>query len=189
MDCLHTALACCFRQKLAPHDILWHGSARSVALLIVDFPRYRSSEAFSELMYLLRQHGAKCTFLVPWDRLKALGIKTSMYETMRAINIEGHEVALHFRQGICGRSNTQLRQDAVEALHFLQRVYGITVVSAKVGRPLTADHKAFESLGLTVVDGVPNQVVVEDTDDVLMDTAMVLEAVRGQQCVCVRDVR
>ena len=50
----------------------------------------------------------------------------------------------------------------------------------------TADPLAIADPAL---DGVPNQVVVQDTDDVLVDTAMVLEAVRGQQCVCVKELR
>ena len=91
-----------------------------------------------------------------------------------------------FKSDMCG--GAKLNQHAVEALHFLQRVYGITVVSAKVGRSLTADHGAFASLGLTVVDGVPNQIVLQDTETVLLDLTLALHDVREMKCVCVKEV-
>ena len=161
---------------------------KRVALLIEGFPRpYHPIVEFAKLLYLLREHGAKATFVVDWQEIRQRGLSSSVAEMMKLLRHNEHEVAIKFKADLCGAA--KLNQHAVEALHFMQRVYGITVESVKVGRPLTADHKAFASLGLTVVDGVPNQVVVEDTDDVLMDAAIVLEAVRGQQCVCVRDVR
>ena len=50
---------------------------------------------------------------------------------MQLLKHNEHEVAVKFKTAPCNASH--LRQQAVEALHFLQRVYGITVVSAKVG--------------------------------------------------------
>ena len=163
-------------------------SPKRVALLIEGFPRpYHPIVEFAKLLYLLRVHGAKATFVVDWQEIRQRGLSSSVAEMVKLLRHNEHEIAIKFKADLCGAA--RLNQHAVEALHFLQRVYGVTVVSAKVGRPLTADHKAFESLGLTVVDSVPNQVVVQDTDDVLVDTATVLEAVRGQQCVCVKELR
>jgi len=162
---------------------------KRVALLIEGFPRpYHPIVEFANLLYLLRMHGAKATFVVDWQEIRQRGLSSSVAEMMKLLRHNEHEVAIKFKAAdLCG--GARLNQHAVEALHFLQRVYGITVESVKVGRQRAADHKALASLGLRVVDDVPNQVVVEDTDDVLVDAATVLEAVRDQQCVCVRALR
>ena len=78
-----------------------------------------------------------------------------------------HEVAIKFKSVSCTASH--LRQQAVEALHFLQRVYGITVVSAKAGCRTPGTAAALEALGITVVDGVGVQHVVNDSADVIRD--------------------
>jgi len=189
MDCLQTAFTCCFRQKRLPHDILWHGSPRSVALLIENFPRPLCPYAeFTELMYLLRQHGAKCTFLVPWDVLKQHRPKAAVHEMMRMINVEGHEVALHFRQGVCGRSNVQLRQDAVEALHYVQRVFGTSVTVVRIACPTFGAVTALESLGLTVVGDCHGSGVFSFPDDTALqqNLRMALEVATGTGKRCVR---
>lgn len=158
-----------------------------VALLIEGFPRpHHPIVEFAQLLYLLRCAGAKATFVVDWQEIRERGLSSSVAEMMKLLRHNEHEVAIKFKPGLCG--GTRLNQHAVEALHFLQRVYGITVVSAKVGRPLMADHKALESLGITVVDHAPSQVVVEDTEDVLVDLAMALHTTRERQCVCVREM-
>lgn len=161
---------------------------KRVALLIEGFPRpHHPIVEFAELLFLLRKHNAKATFLVDWNEIRERGVTASVTEMMKLLKHNEHEVAIKFKSDFCG--GARLNQHAVEALHFLQRVYGITVVSAKVGRVLTADRKALESLGLTMVDGMPNQIVVQDTDQVLFDAAIVLEAVRGKECVCAKEMR
>ena len=159
-----------------------------VALLVEGFPRpHHPIVEFAELLFLLREHNVKATFVVDWNDIRERGMSSSVAEMMKLLKHNEHEIAIKFKADFCG--GTRLTQHAVEALHFLQRVYGITVVSAKVGRLLTVDHKAFESLGLTVVDGIPNQIIVDDTNDVLMDMAIALNTVRGKQCVCVKAMR
>ena len=161
---------------------------KRVALLIEGFPRAHHPIAeFAKLLYLLRLHGAKATFVVDWQEIRERGLSSSVGEMMKLLRHNEHEVAIKFKPYPCG-SGAQLNQHAVEALHFLQRVYGITVVSAKVGRPLTVDHKALESLGITVIDHTPCQIVVQDTEAVLIDLAMVLHEVRERKCVCVKEL-
>jgi len=158
-----------------------------VALLIEGFPRpHHPIVEFAQLLYLLRVRGAKATFVVDWHEIRERGLTSRVAEMMKLLKHNEHEVAIKFKSAPCGAP--QLRQSAAEALHFLQRVYGITVVSAKVGRSLTADHGAFASLGLTVVDGVPNQIVLQDTETVLLDLTLALHDVREMKCVCVKEV-
>tara|TARA_Y100000389_G_scaffold182260_1_gene198730 strand:- start:1927 stop:2478 length:552 start_codon:yes stop_codon:yes gene_type:complete len=181
MDCtLGALLRGCLKER-APLP------PKRVALLIEGFPRpYHPIVDFAKLLYLLRMHGAKATFVVDWQEIRERGMSSSVAEMMKLLRHNEHEVAIKFKSGLCG--GAKLNQHAVEALHFLQRVYGITVVSAKVGRSLTADHGAFASLGITVVDGVRNQVVVQDTETVLLDMALALHNAREMKCVCVKEV-
>ena len=110
-----------------------------------------------------------------------------MGQMMQLLKHNEHEVAIKFKAGGCSAS--ELRQNAVEALHFLQRVYNITAVSVKVGCCVSHDtEKALKTLGVTVVDGVPNQVVVQDTAGVLTDVGVVLRGCADRQCVCVSRV-
>ena len=142
------------------------------ALLIEGFPRARHKiDEFAKLLYLLQKHEAKATFVVDWCEIREKGLTTAVGDIMKLVHHHEHEVAIQFKSDTCGVYN--LRQHAVEALHFLQRVYGITVVSAKVGfRPL-AFSNALESIGVSIVDGVCNQVVLRDNDNVLSDVAHV----------------
>ena len=180
---LHRLLRGCFNERDASHP-------KRVALLIEGFPRaHHPIVEFAKLLYLLRLHGAKATFVVDWQEIRQRGLSSSVAEMMKLLRHNEHEVAIKFKPDLCGGSGARLNQHAVEALHFLQRVYGITVVSAKVGCPLSADTKAFESLGVTIVDEVPNQHVIHDTREILLDLAMVLHEVRGMQCVCVKEMR
>ena len=98
-----------------------------------------------------------------------------------------HEVAIKFKSVSC--TATQLRQQAVEALHFLQRVYGITVVSAKVGCRAHGAAAALETLGIAIVDGVEEQHVVNDSVYVIRDVEMVLRSLRGRECVRVSQLK
>ncbi len=182
MDCSLSALVrgCLKERVLRP--------PRRVALLIEGFPRpHHPIVEFAKLLYMLRCAGAKATFVVDWQEIRERGLSSSVAEMMKLLRHNEHEVAIKFKPYPCG-SGAQLNQHAVEALHFLQRVYGITVVSAKVGRPLTVDHKALESLGITVIDHTPCQIVVQDTEAVLIDLAMVLHEVRERKCVCVKEL-
>jgi len=177
---LDALLRGCLKQRVARPPL-------RVALLIEGFPRPQHPIVeFAKLLYLLRMHGAKATFVVDWQDIRERGLSSRVAEMMKLLRHNEHEVAIKFKSDMCG--GAKLNQHAVEALHFLQRVYGITVVSAKVGRPLTADHKAFESLGVAVVDHVPNQVVVDDTEAVLVDLAAALHALGERRCVCVREL-
>ena len=161
---------------------------KRVALLIEGFPRaHHPIVDFAKLLYMLRLHGAKATFVVDWQEIRERGLSSSVGEMMKLLRHNEHEVAIKFKPYPCG-SGGQLNQNAVEALHFLQRVYGITVVSVKVGCPLSTDTKALESLGVAIVDDVRNQHVVHDTREVLIDLAVALHEVRGMQCVCVKEM-
>lgn len=160
---------------------------KRVALLIEGFPRPNHPIVeFAKLLYLLRVHGAKATFVVDWQEIRQRGLSASVAEMVKLLRHNEHEIGIKFKTSLFGGS--RLNQNAVEALHFLQRVYGVNVVSVKVGKLPTTDHEALTSLGLTVVDCVPNQIVVQDTDNVLTETAIALEAVYERQCVCIRDL-
>ena len=181
MDCsLSTLLRGCLKERIARPP-------RRVALLIEGFPRPQHPIVeFAKLLYLLRVHGAKATFVVDWQDIRERGLSSRVAEMMKLLRHNEHEVAIKFKSDMCG--GAKLNQHAVEALHFLQRVYGITVVSVKVGCPLSADAKALESLGVAIVDDVRNQHVVNDTQEVLIDLAVALHEVRGMQCVCVKEM-
>jgi hypothetical protein len=156
-----------------------------IALLIEGFPRpHHPLMEFAKLLFLLREHNAKATFVVDWHDIRERGLCSSVAQMMQLLRHNEHEVAIKFKTGLC--SAPRLRQHAAEALHFLQRVYGITVVSAKVDcchRPLVAE--ALGSLGVTLVDGVGVQRVVRDTEYVLYDLQLALRACGGKECVCV----
>ena len=155
-----------------------------VALLIEGFPRpYHPLMEFAKLLFLLREHNAKATFVVDWQDIRERGLGASVAQMMQLLKHNEHEVAIKFKMATC--TAAQLRQHAVEALHFLQRVYGITVVSAKVGSRLPIANGAFKSLGVAVIDGVRPQHIVQDSDDVLNDLEMALHDLQGRECVCV----
>ena len=159
-----------------------------VALLIEGFPRpHHPLMEFAKLLFLLREHGAKATFVVDWHDIRERGLCASVGEMMQLLKQNEHEVAVKFKTAPCNASH--LRQQAVEALHFLQRVYGITVVSAKVGCCYPTASAALQPLGMTVVDGMGTQHVVRDSDDVINDVEAVLYGCRDKQCVCVSRFR
>ena len=161
---------------------------KRVALLIEGFPRvHHPIVEFAKLLYLLRLHGAKATFVVDWQEIRERGLSSSVGEMMQLLKHNEHEVAIKFKTDLC--SAPHLRQHAAEALHFLQRVYGITVVSAKVGCRWSIAAEALGSLGVTVVDGVGVQRVVRDTEYVLYDLELALRDCGGRECVCVSQLR
>jgi len=178
MDCsLSALLRGCLKER----------TSNRVALLIESFPRpHHPIVEFAQLLYLLRRANAKATFVVDWQEIRERGLSSSVAEMMKLLRHNEHEVAIKFKPNLCNETN--LNQHAVEALHFLQRVYGVTVVSAKVGRSLAVNYKAFESLGVTIVDHTPSQVVLQDTEDVLVDLAMALHTMGERRCVCVREM-
>ena len=163
--------------KARPKDV-----SPRVALLIESFPRpHHPIMEFAKLLFLLREHDAKATFVVDWHDIRERGLCASVGQMMQLLTHNEHEVAIKFKTSSC--TATQLRQQAVEALHFLQRVYGITVVSAKVGCRAHGATAALETLGIAVVDGAKEQHVVNDSTDVIRDVQMVLEAFRGREFV------
>lgn len=156
-----------------------------VALLIEGFPRpHHPLSEFAQLLYLLRIRGAKATFVVDWHEIRERGLTSRVAEMMALLKHNAHEVAIKFKSAPCGAP--QLRQSAAEALHFLQRVYGITVVSAKVGCCVSLDtQKALKALGVALIEAVPNQIVVHDTEHVLDDVHAALSRCVDKECVCV----
>ena len=156
-----------------------------VALLIEGFPRpHHPIAEFAQLLYLLRVRGAKATFVVDWQEIRERGLTSRVAEMMKLLKHNDHEVAIKFKSAPCGA--LQLRQSATEALHFLQRVYGITVVSAKVGFCVSLDaQKALKTVGVTLIEAVPNHIVVHDTDHVLADVHAALCRCVDKECVCV----
>ena len=156
--------------------------ARRVAILIEGFPRPNHPILeFAKLIYLLRVHDAKATFVVDWCEIRERGLTASSTEMMKLLCHNEHEVAIKFKPNLCG--GYDLRQHAVEALHFLQRVYNITIVSAKVGYSMSDNASWLESLGISIIDNVPNQRIVDDNEDLLANLAIVLEEVGDKECV------
>jgi len=155
-----------------------------VALLIEGFPRpHHPLMEFAKLLFLLREYGAKATFVVDWNDIRERGLCASVGEMMQLLRHNEHEVAVKFKTAPC--SAAHLRQHAVEALHFLQRVYGITVVSAKVECRLPNAAAALAPLGVRVVDGVGVQRTLRDSEDIINDLELLLQECRGSHCVCV----
>lgn len=161
---------------------------KRMALLIEGFPRpHHPLPEFAKLLFLLREHGAKATFVVDWHDIRERGLSASVGEMMQLLRGEKHEVAIRFFCDPCSASH--LRHHAVEALHFLQRVYGITATSVKVGCRMPMAASALETLGLTPVDGVGAQRVVRDSNDVLNDVELVLHDCQQMEVVCVSDLK
>ena len=156
-----------------------------VALMIEGFPRpHHPIMEFAKLLFLLREHQAKATFVVDWHDIRERGLGSSVGQMMQLLKHNGHEVAIKFKTEVC-RAAPQLRQHAVEALHFLQRVYGITVVSAKVESQICSAADALHPLNVTVVDGVGTQHVVQDSANVLKELEAALWDLQDKECVCV----
>jgi len=159
-----------------------------VALLIEGFPRpHHPIMEFAKLLFLLREHGAKVTFVVDWHDIRERGLYSAVGQMMQLLTHNEHEVAIKFKTSSC--MATHLRQQAVEALHFLQRVYGITVVSAKVGCRAHGAAAALETLGITIIDGAKEQYVLNDSVYVIRDVEMVLRSLRGREFVRVSQLK
>ena len=190
MNCFYeVVLGCCHSRNSCPRHYYYAAGGQSVALLIYGFPRiYHSLSEFTDLLYLLSRYDANCTFFLAWDDLKKRGMTPIVREIIRSINIEGHEVALHFRHEICGHSTAQLRQDAAEALHFVQRVFGTTVRVAKVSCVLPDAATALESLGLTIVENYSGSRIVSFCDDakLMQNVESTLDVLTYSQRPCVR---
>ena len=164
------------------------GTPARVALLIEGFPRaHHPLMEFAKLLFLLREHNAKATFVVDWHDIRERGLCASVGQMMQLLQHNEHEVAIKFKTASC--TATQLRQQAVEALHFLQRVYGITVVSAKVGCRAHGAAAALETLGITIIDGAKEQYVLNDSVYVIRDVEMVLRSLRGREFVRVSQLK
>lgn len=187
MDCFHVALGC-FKRKDARCAMSWPASGHSVAILIERFPRqYHPVGEFDNLMALLRKHNAKCTFFFPWHELRRRGTTSMVHNFMRGINRHDHQIALQFEQNCCMQSSAQLRQDAVEALHYVQRVFGTTVSVAMVPCASVQAATALEKLGLTVVGDCRGSRVLRFHDDARLvenvHTALEVLTVTRKSCV------
>ena len=83
--------------------------------------------------------------------------------------------------------SAQLRQDAVEALHYVQRVFGTTVSVAMVPCASVRAATALEKLGLTVVGDCRGSRVLRFADDARLvenvHTALEVLAVTRKRCV------
>jgi|SaaInlV_125m_DNA_1040241.scaffolds.fasta_scaffold14601_2 hypothetical protein len=185
MHCIQTALLnCCLSRSTAGHERVWNNGAfrpplgRNVALLIDLFPRsdHPLSE-FYELLCLLRQHGATCTFFFNWEQVRACKKTQHLCEVLRLISVHGHEAALWFGREFCTQPVPKVRQDAIEALHFMQRLYGTTVCVAKLSLATPSNVAALQELGLLVVGECPGggTLSLPDTSQLLSQTREALE--------------
>ena len=85
------------------------------------------------------------------------------------------------------QSDAQLRQDAVEALHYMQRVFGTSVTVVRVPCAPLRVTSALEELGLTVLSDCFGARVLRFPDDfrVFEDIHLALQVLnsRGKRCV------
>lgn len=157
------------------------------ALLIEGFPRPQHPIVeFAKLLFLLQEYRVKATFVVDWQEIRERGLGSSVGEMMKLLKHYEHEVAIKFKGDVCGAR--RLNQHTVEALHFMQRVYGITIESVKVDRPLLTNCEIFASHGLAVFSGGSDQVVVRDTEYVVHDVALALRGTGGREWVRVNEL-
>lgn len=193
MQCFRTALSCLTQRKAMPCAVPWPVSGRSVALLIVEFPRPRHPRCeFDQLLQMLRTAGGKCTFFFSWQELRRRGASALEEHFMRDIADEGHQIALRFEQSCLVQSSGQLRQDAVEALHYAQRVFGTTVSVAMVPCASRQVVAALEPLGLTTVSERygPRVMGFRDDKNLLehVQKALIFVAAVGKHCVRLDDL-
>lgn len=188
MRCIHEALLnCCLPRggssgasdRSSCGDGAFHPrEGRNVALLIDLFPRdnHPLSE-FAELLYLLRQHGAACTFFFNWEQLRKCKRTQHLCEVLRLISAHGHEVALWFKREFCNQPASKVRQDAIEALHFMQRLYGTTIYVAKLSATTPSSVAALQELGLLVIGDCPaaGTLTIPDSPQLLAQTQEALE--------------
>jgi len=184
MRCIHEALLhCCLaRGGSIAYDRscgeFYPRAGRNVALLIDLFPRQNHPLAeFAELLYLLRQHGAQCTFFFNWEQVRVCKRTQHLCEVLRLISAHGHEVALWFKHAFCNQSASKVRQDAIEALHFMQRLYGTTVYVAKLSPATPSSVAALQELGLLVIGECPGAgtLTIPDSPQLLAQTQEALE--------------
>lgn len=193
MHCFRTALGCLSHRSDAHCPAPWPVSGRSVALLIVKFPRPLHPVCeFDRLLELLRTAGGKCTFFFTWQELRRRGTSARMERFVRDIARDNHQIALRFEQSCLVQSSAQLRQEAVEALHYAQRVFGTTVSVAMVP---CASHKvaaALEPLGLTTVSECCGPRVFGFCDDENLlehvHKTLIYTAAFGKHCVRLDDL-
>tara|TARA_B100000795_G_scaffold268354_1_gene255160 strand:- start:2168 stop:2707 length:540 start_codon:yes stop_codon:yes gene_type:complete len=152
------------------------------ALFIEGFPRAgHSPEEFSRLLLLFQKHDAKVTFVVNWYDIRNRGLSNSVADMMHKIKLDNHEVSIRFRTDVC--SNSQLCQHAAEALHFMQRVFDMTVKTAKVGYSLCATNAMLSTLGIRAVDNLPGCVSLSDCSELYEDVERVLLLQSGNRLV------
>ena len=189
MDCFHAALGCLKVRKDARCAVPWPAAGRSVAILIVEFPRpMHPLYEFDRLLELLRTAGGKCTFFFTWQELRRRGTSARMAHFVRDIAREGHQIALRFEQSCLMQSSVQLRQEAVEALHYAQRVFGATISTVMVPYASQQVVAALEPLGLTTIGECCGPRVLRFADDVrlLKNVKMALEVLAVTRKRCVR---
>lgn len=193
MHCFRTALSCLTPRNDARCAVPWPDSGRSVALLIVEFPRpLHPLCEFDRLLELLRTASAKCTFFFSWQELRRSRPSAQMHHFVREISHEGHQIALRFEQSCLVQSSAQLRQDAVEALHYAQRVFGTTVSVAMVPCASRQVVCALEPLGLTTVSECcgPRAFGFRDDSNLLehVHKMLLFSAAAGKHCVRLDDL-
>ena len=185
MRCVHEALLhCCLSRSTADQahtcrsGTFYPPVGRNVALLIDLFPRANHPlSEFAELLYLLRQHDAACTFFFDWEQVRACKRKQHLCEVLRLISAHGHEVALWFKHAFCSQPASKVRQDAIEALHSMQRLYGTTVYVAKLSLATPSSVAALQELGLLVIGDCPGggTLTIQDSPQLLSQTQEALE--------------
>lgn len=193
MHCFRTALSCLTPRNDARCAAPWPVLGRSVALLVVEFPRPLHSRCeFDRLLELLRAATAKCTFFFTWQELRRRGTSARIECFIREITRDGHQIALRFEQSCLVQSSAQLRQDAVEALHYAQRVFGTTVSVAMVPCASQQVIAALEPLGLTTVSECygPRVMGFRDDDQLLgrVQRTLLHTAATGKHCVRLDDL-
>jgi len=193
MHCVRSALGCLAPRSEARCAVPWPVSGHSLALLIVEFPRpTHPLHEFDQLLELLRAAGGKCTFFFTWQELRRRGTSARMERFIRDIAHDGHQIALRFEQSCLVQSSAQLRQDAVEALHYAQRVFGTTVSVAMVPCASHQVAAALEPLGLTTVSECcgPRVLGFRDDDNLLehVHRTLTFAAATGKHCVRLDDL-
>ena len=65
---------------------------------------------FAKLLYLLREHGAKATFVVDWHDIRERGLCASVGEMMQLLKHNEHEVAIKFKTEPCNAPTCDSRR-------------------------------------------------------------------------------
>ena len=97
-------------------------------------------------------------------------------EVLRLISAHGHEVHTWFKHAFCNQSASKVRQDAIEALHFMQRLYGTTVHVAKLSLATPSSVAALQEPGLVIGDCPgAGTLTIPDSPQLLTQTQEALE--------------